>query len=68
MISPPESDSTSADDLDVYDVSVDSDPLDPLDVDEGTGSDHFLDVFSPKDPVLKKYPDPAFFLEWVRGE
>lgn len=57
-ISPPDRDSTSAEDLEVYEVSVDSDPLDPRDVVEGTGSDHFLDTLSVNEPVRRR-PDPS---------
>ena len=58
-ISPPDKDSTSAEDLEVYEVSVDSDPRDPRDVVDGTGSDHFLDTFSLKLPV-RKNPDSFY--------
>lgn len=51
LISPPDSDSTSAELRLVYDVSVDSDPRDPRLVVEGTGSDHFFEILSLNEPV-----------------
>lgn len=56
-ISPPERDSSSAE---LLDVSVLSDPRDPRELVDGTGSDHFLDVFSLKEPVRSRWnPLPA---------